>query len=195
MTAPAMAASQPYEDSPRRLTAKLHPTDRVFHGVARSIGGLVLVLTGAIGLFLAAQMVPVVRHYGFSFFTQQNWNPETNTVGVAAAVVGTIEVALIALAVGFPLALATALFITEYAPPRLRSTLVALVDLMAAVPSIVFGLWGFYLLQPQARNVARWLAEYFSFIPIFRVNTDAHAAAWEASSFTESALVAGLRSP
>lgn len=180
------------DDVPRRIRTKLHPTDRVFHIVARLVGGLVLVLTGAIGLFLALQMLPVLRHYGFRFFTEQDWNPERNVVGIAAAIIGTIEVAVIALGVAFPLALTTALFITEYAPPRLRATLVALVDLMAAVPSIVFGLWGFYLLQPHALHVSRWLAEYFSFIPLLKVDTDPHAALWQQTRFTSSAFIAGL---
>ena len=192
MTAGIVAGQRPPTDLPRRIKTTLHPTDRIFHGVSRVIGALVLVLTGAIGLFLALQMVPVVHHYGFKFFTTQDWNPEQNVVGVAAAIVGTIEVALIALAVAFPLALMTALFITEYAPPQVRSTLVALVDLMAAVPSIVYGLWGFYMLQPQATHVARWLAEYFSFIPIFKVDTDAHAALWQQTRFTASAFITGL---
>jgi phosphate transport system permease protein len=179
-------------EDPRRIRTSLHPTDRLFHTVARLIGALVLVLTGAIGIFLALQMVPVLKHYGFKFFTTQDWNPEQNVVGVAAAFVGTIEVAVIALAVAFPLALSTALFITEYAPARARSTLVAAIDLMAAIPSIVYGLWGFYLLMPQVKNVARWLTEYFSFIPLFRVDTDAHAALWQQSRFTSSAFVAGV---
>ena len=69
--------------------------------------------------------------------------------------VGTVEVALIALVVGFPLALLTALYISEYAPPRIKPTLVALVDLMAAVPSIIYGLWGFFLLQDQGKSTSR----------------------------------------
>jgi phosphate transport system permease protein len=192
VTAPAIPAQRQPTELPRRIKTTLHPHDRIFHAVSRVIGALVLVLTGAIGLFLALQMVPVVHHYGFKFFTTQDWNPEQNVVGVAAAIVGTIEVAFIALAVAFPLALMTALFITEYAPPQVRSTLVALIDLMAAVPSIVYGLWGFYMLQPQGTHVARWLAEYFSFIPIFKVDTDAHAALWQQTRFTASAFITGL---
>jgi phosphate transport system permease protein len=191
MTAGAVA-DQRQAELPRRIKTTLHPHDRIFHTVSRILGALVLVLTGAIGLFLALQMLPVVHHYGFKFFTTQDWNPEQNVVGVAAAIVGTIEVAFIALAVAFPLALMTALFITEYAPPQMRSTLVALIDLMAAVPSIVYGLWGFYMLQPQGTHVARWLAEYFSFIPIFKVDTDAHAALWQQTRFTASAFITGL---
>src|SRR5215469_12938796 len=130
-------------DDPRLLDLGLAPSDRVFFGVARLIGGFVLVITGSIGLFLFLQLIPTLHAYGLSFFTQQNWVPPIRQVGVAAAVVGTIEVAGVAITVSVPLALLTALYITEYAPARLRSALVSLIDLMAAIPSIIYGLWGF----------------------------------------------------
>ena len=90
--------------------------------------------------------------------------------------VGTVEVALVAHGGGFPLALMLALFITDYAPKRIKSWLVSAVDLMAAVPSIIYGLWGFFLLQPHAINLARWLSQYLGWIPIFHVDTDPDAA-------------------
>ena len=79
------------------------------------------------------------------FFTEVGWQPELNRIGIAAVLVGTVEVALVAMAVAFPLALMLALFITDYAPIRVKSWLVSAVDLMAAVPSIIYGLWGFFL--------------------------------------------------
>jgi phosphate transport system permease protein len=179
-------------DVPRRIDSGHHPVDRVFHGAVRSVGVFVLVLTGSIGLFLALQLVPTVRHYGLAFFTTQEWNPGQDKVGIAAAIFGTVEIAVIALVVAVPLGLATALFITEFAPRRLRPTLVSLVDLMAAVPSIVYGLWGFFLLQPQMIHVSRWLAQYFGWFPLFKVDTDPSAAAWAQSRFTASALIAGV---
>lgn len=179
-------------DRPRKIDPGHPPSDRVFSHGARTIGIFVLVLTGSIGLFLGYQAIPTFHRYGWSFFTQSQWNPQTNTIGIAAVLVGTVEVALIAIIVGFPLALATALYITEYAPPRLRSSCIALVDLMAAVPSIIFGLWGVFLLEPRAIYVSRWLSQYLSFVPLFRVDTDPHAAAWAQYKYTASAFLAGL---
>jgi phosphate transport system permease protein len=98
----------------------------------------------------------------------------------------------VALVVAFPLALLTALYIAEYAPPGLRPTLISLVDLMAAVPSIIYGLWGFYLLQPRASAFAHWTHAHLGFIPIFRVDADPNAAAWEQTRYTASAFIAGL---
>ena len=66
------------------------------------------------------------------------------------------------------------------------------VDLMAAVPSIIYGLWGFFLLQPHAIDLARWLSQHFAWIPLFKVDTDANAAVWQQSRYTSSAFIAGL---
>lgn len=179
-------------DTPRELVQVHTPGDRVFRGITSATGGFVLVLTGSIGLFLGYQGIPTVRRYGLSFFTESRWLPQQDVVGLSSVLLGTLEVAVIALAVGFPLALLTALYISEYAPARIKSTLVALIDLMAAVPSIIYGLWGFFLLQPQALHVSRWLAQHFGWIPLFHVDTDANAASWAQTKFTASAFIAGL---
>ena len=178
-------------DVPRELDQTYDARDRFFRGGVSSIGVFVLVLTGSIGLFLGYQAIPTLHRYGLSFFTETQWLPRQDVVGLAAVLVGTIEVALIALAIGFPLALATALYISEYAPRWAKGTLVAAVDLMAAVPSIIYGLWGFFLLQPQAIHVSRWLAQHLGWIPLFHVDTDPDSATWAQTRFTASAFIAG----
>jgi len=178
-------------DVPRELSQARSAGDRTFRGVSTSIGVSVLVLTGSIGIFLGYQAIPTLNRYGLSFFTENQWLPQQDIVGLSAVLLGTLEVAVVALLIGFPLALTTALYISEYAPVRLRSTFVALIDLMAAVPSIIYGLWGFYLLQPHAIHVSRWLAQNLGWIPLFHVNTDADAAAWAQTRFTASAFIAG----
>ncbi len=177
---------------PRDLVPGRDATDRIFHSTARSIGFFVLVVTGSIGVFLGYQAIPTLRHYGLSFFTQSNWEPQLGKIGIAAVLVGTVEVALVAMAVGFPLALGLALFITEYAPARIKSWLVSTVDLMAAVPSIIYGLWGFFLLQPRAIEISRWLSQYLGWIPIFHVDTNPNAPVWQQSAYTSSVFIAGL---
>jgi len=159
-------------DEPRTIDPGRAPVDRVFHITARSIGIFVLLLTASIGLFLGYQSIPTLHAYGLRFFTEAQWVPNRNILGLAAVITGTVEVALVALTIGFPLALLTALYITEYSPLRFRSTLVSLVDLMAGVPSIVFGLWAVFLLEPRAIYVSRWLSQYLSWIPLFRVDFD-----------------------
>lgn len=179
-------------DVPREIDPGRSSADKTFAGIVRGIGFFVLVLTGSIGLFLGYQAIPTLQRYGWSFFTESEWQPEADKIGISAVLLGTIEVALIAMVISFPLALLTALFISEYAPARLRSTLISMVDLMAAVPSIVYGLWGFFLLQPHAIYLSRWLHQNFGWIPIFRVDTDPHAATWEQTRYTASAFIAAL---
>jgi phosphate transport system permease protein len=182
----------PGADQPRAVDPGRAPVDRVFHGAARSVGGFVLVLIGSIGVFLGLQAIPTFQHYGWSFFTQSQWDPAFDKIGIAAVLLGTLEVALVAMVFAFPLALATAVYISEYAPARIKSVLVSLVDLMAAVPSIVWGLWGVFLLEPHAIYVARWLNTYLGWLPFFHVDTDPRAAVWSQTRYTASGFIAGM---
>ena len=187
-TEPIVASGRP----PRRLASRRSGSDLAFRGVTTTVGISVLLITGSIGLFLGLQAIPTLRHYGFSFFTTSSWQPELNQIGIAAVLVGTVEIALVAVTVSVPLAMGFALFITEYAPRRLRASMVSAIDLMAAVPSIIYGLWGFFLLQPHAIGLARWLSLHFGWIPIFKVSTDPNAAVWQQSKYTSSVFIAGL---
>ncbi|UDY23002.1 phosphate ABC transporter permease subunit PstC [Nocardioides sp. Kera G14] len=177
---------------PRRISRRPSGADAVFVNVSRVVAASVLVVTGGIGIFLAYQSLPTLRHYGFKFFTTQAWNPEADTIGIAAIIVGTFEVALVAMVIAFPLAISMALYITEYAPPKLRSILVAAVDLMAAVPSIVYGLWGFFLIQPHAAHFALFLQKHFGWFPPFHVGADPNAAVPDATRYQASAFIAGV---
>jgi phosphate transport system permease protein len=178
--------------TPRDVTPGLEPSDRIFHGVSIGVGGFVLLITGAVGVFLGLQSIPTLRHYGLHFFTTVQWTPDINKIGIAAVLVGTVEVALVAMAVAFPMALAMALFISDYAPRWLKGWLISAVDLMAAVPSIIYGIWGFFLLRDHAANFARWLSQHFGWLPIFHVNTDPNAAVWQQSMYNASPFIAGL---
>ncbi|HSY14358.1 MAG TPA: phosphate ABC transporter permease subunit PstC [Jatrophihabitantaceae bacterium] len=180
------------EDEPRKIVANPPVSDRIFEHGSRVIGFAVLIITGSIGVFLALQSIPTLREYGFGFFTQSQWNPDRHIVGIASVLLGTLTVALVALFFAFPMAFGSALYISEYAPPKLKSLLVSMVDLMAAVPSIVYGLWGFFLIQPAAIYVARWINAYFGWMPWFHVQGDAHAAIWQESNYVGSAFIAGI---
>jgi len=194
MSLTAADPTTPVEDeTPRPLDRGLLPVDRIFFASARTIGTLVLVITGSIGLFLFLELIPTLKRYGLHFFTQVNWLPQSNQVGVAAALAGTVEVAAIAITVSVPMALLTALYISEYAPNWLRGPLVSLIDLMAAIPSIIYGLWGFFLFEPYAAEVTRWLSTYMAWFPPFAVDTDTHAPVVPlASRYYGSTAIAGL---
>ncbi|WIB35562.1 hypothetical protein [Curtobacterium sp. MCJR17_043] len=132
-------------DSPRLLTVVRDPSDVRFRFIARAGGVAVLTIMSLVGLFLAFRASEALRVAGFSFLTTQAWDPDAHRFGIAAVLVGTILIACVAIALAVPLSLGTALYITEYAPTRVRKFFIGLVDLMAAIPSVVYGLWGVLL--------------------------------------------------
>lgn len=154
---------------PREISRTSTGSDAVFAGGARAIGASVLVITGSVGIFLGYQGYPTLKRYGLDFFTETQWLPDDDVIGIAAVLVGTFVVGVTAMVMAFPLALGTALYISEYAPARLKPTLISLVDLMAAVPSVIYGLWGALLIMPHAADLAIWVDHYFGWIPIFDV--------------------------
>ena len=186
-------AIDPVTDHPRSLTVTLDPADRAFRGVARFSGALVLAITTLVGVFLAVRAWEALRVAGGSFVTTSAWEPDSRHFGITAILLGTVLVGLVALFFAFPLALGTALYISEYAPNRFKRLLISLVDLMAAVPSVVFGLWGFFFLQGHVLGVARWVSRYFGWIPLFKVDgADPGNPLASATVYTSSTFIAGM---
>ncbi|MCU1486312.1 MAG: pstC [Actinomycetia bacterium] len=153
----------------------LHDTpttgDRVFRSVVTAAAWSVLLLLGLIALFLGIQAWPALHDAGGSFFTVFEWDPDgTGHFGIAALVAGTVIIALIALVVAMPVSIGTALFINEYAPAKARRALTTLIDLLAAIPSLIFGMWGVMYLSPKLDGTTLWLSEHLGFIPIFHTS-------------------------
>ena len=179
-------------DSPRGFAAKQSLADEIFKLVARSAGGITVGIMLAVGLFLSFNGSQAISTAGFSFLTEQAWQPQAHKFGIAAILAGTVTIAVIALCVSFPLAFGTALLISEVLPARIKGILIPLVDLMAAVPSVIFGLWGVFFLQANVIPVSQFLSTYFGWIPFLAV-TDAHGNhLTEPSAFTSSAFIAGI---
>jgi phosphate transport system permease protein len=154
-------------DQPRPIKAPSSAGDKVFHGVLHAGGMLVLVITGLIAFFLVLKAAGVLHQVGWRFLTNFQWILNGKDFGVGAVLIDGTIVAVLALALAIPVALALALFMSEYAPAGLRRVMIALVDLMAAIPSILYGLWGFYFLMPRMVGVERWMADHLGFIPVF----------------------------
>jgi phosphate transport system permease protein len=158
------------DDIPRPLNIARTRADRIYRALALSAGGMAFLIMGLIGLFLLLRAGPALRTAGVHFLFEREWRPDTPqpVFGILAVMFGTVVIAVIALTLAVPLSVATALFLTEYAPRRLKRPLGSMVDLLAAVPSLIYGLWGLFFLQPRLLGVSRWLGTYFAFIPIFK---------------------------
>ena len=192
MSSPTVEGQVP-EDQPRKLTVVRDLPDRIFKVVATGGGVTVLAIMLLVGTFLTLRASKAISSAGFSFLTTQAWDTDNRHFGVAAVLMGTILIALVAIAVAIPLSTATALFLTEYATPRLRTLLIGVIDLMAAIPSVVYGLWGFLLVQGKVAPVSMWISRHFGWIPIFKVDgQDPNNPIPSSSAFTSSTLIAGL---
>lgn len=138
--------------------------DRVFRWVAEASGVLIIALITAVGGFLLLRAIPALQRNRENFFTYDgNWvTTDTSAMhfGIAEMLQVTVFVSLFALLLAMPVALGVAVYLAEYAPRRLVGVLGYMVELLAAVPSIIYGAWGLYVLAPQLRGVAVWLNEH-----------------------------------
>jgi phosphate transport system permease protein len=178
---------------PRTLAAPRDLGDRLFFRGSLLTGLIVLAIMVAVGLFLSVEAADALTKTGARFITTAEWQPDRGEFGIAAVLTGTIAIALVAVAIAFPISIGTALFITEVAPPKARSTLIGLVDLMAAVPSVVYGLWGLFLFQGQVVGVSRWISTWFGWFPLFKVDgADPSSPLASQTVFTASTFIAGI---
>jgi len=142
--------------------------DFVFQGVAFLAAALATVTLGLLTYKVVAQAWPAVEHFGISFLWTNAWNPNTNVYGAASFIFGTVVTSFIALLLATPLSIAIALFLTEIAPNRLATPIATIVELLAAIPSVVLGLWGILVLGPfMEHHLEPWLQSAFGFLPIF----------------------------
>jgi phosphate transport system permease protein len=188
-TVAAPGAAGAGEDRPRVVTTRISPADLAFRNGVRLAGLLVLAITGLIAAFLIVRATSTLRAIGWRFLTNFQWLAESNHAGVGAILPDTILIAFIALLIAVPVALATAIFISEYAPYRLRRPLIALIDLMAAIPSILFGLWGFYWLMPRFIGTERWISDHLGFVPFLKVPGAFQPGSFENSTFLAATVV------
>jgi phosphate transport system permease protein len=190
---PRSTEDVPTDRQRRAVTAKPGTGDRVFRGMTRSGSLVVLAVFAAIGLFLAIKASSAIRVAKLKFLTTQAWQPDIHHFGIAGIMADTLFIAVVAVIIAIPISLGLALFISEIAPAGLKRPLVSLVDLMAAVPSVVYGLWALYFLQTRIISISRWLSVWLGWIPIFKVNgTGATNPTDLGHEFTASTFVAGV---
>jgi phosphate transport system permease protein len=143
--------------------------DRTFRWLTFFCSLLVPLVMLAIGLDLFLSSWPALKQFGWRFFFSQEWNPVLQEFGAASSIFGTVVSTLIAMFIAVPLSLAIALFLVELAPPRVSRTAGTLIELLAAVPSIIFGMWGLFIFAPfMARYVQPLLGQTLGFLPLFQ---------------------------
>ncbi|MCZ0736544.1 phosphate ABC transporter permease subunit PstC [Phreatobacter sp. AB_2022a] len=141
--------------------------DAVFHALLWASGALVLLILGAMIALLAYDGWPALRHFGAAFYTTAIWNPVTERFGAASMLFGTLVTAVIAVIVAVPVSFGIAFFLTEVCPQRLRKPIGVTIQLLAAVPSIIFGMWGALVVAPLiAAYIQTPLIAALSWLPV-----------------------------
>jgi phosphate transport system permease protein len=159
----------------RQLTTNYTLVDRVFRGSMTAGALFSLVVLALIAAFLLYRGFEIFSDFGLSFITGEIWNigdpmdTSTAVLGIGAMLVGSVLTAFIAILIAVPFAIATALFIEYYAPKSVRTALTALLDLVAAIPSVIFGIWGYAVLLPIVEDWSVPLERWLDFIPVFDV--------------------------
>ena len=146
------AVSQPAVVSRARILGKLRATDSVFHHITRAAAIGVLLILGGVIVSLIIGAWPALREFGLGFLVSKSWNPVTEKFGALAPVYGTIVTSLIAMVIAVPLGLLITLFLTELCPMWLRRPIGIAVELLAGIPSIIYGIWGLLVLGPKLQE-------------------------------------------
>jgi phosphate transport system permease protein len=142
--------------------------DRLFRALAKGAVGLILVLLGFILWQIGRKAGPGIRDYGIGFLTSTSWDVGRGHFGILPAIWGTLYSSFLALLIGGFFGIVMAIFLTQdFLPPRLTVVFRTTVELLAAIPSVVYGLWGIFVVVPAIRPMANWLYEHLGQIPIF----------------------------
>ena len=145
--------------------------DKIFQSVMLAAAVTILIVVAAMVALMFFNALPSIQRFGIGFLTGTEWNPSKGVFGALPFIYGTIVSSLIALVIAVPLSLGVAIFLTEQAPKDVAKPIAFMVELLAAIPSVVYGLWGIFVLAPFIRNyLGAFLQAYFGWIPLFQGN-------------------------
>ncbi|MFC9587942.1 phosphate ABC transporter permease subunit PstC [Streptomyces yangpuensis] len=166
-TTPVQIDTAPPVSASTRSTGRAG--DKIFAGLSKGSGILLLVIMASIAVFLTYRASIALSKNEGNFLTTFDWNASATppVFGIAVLLFGTIVSSIIAMAIAVPIAVGIALFISHYAPRKLAAPIAYVVDLLAAVPSIVYGIWGALFLVPQLAGLNFWLDEYMGWTYVF----------------------------
>jgi phosphate transport system permease protein len=143
--------------------------DGAFKGLTQFFAFSIIVLLAAIFIVLWIQSEPSIHKFGFGFLTSTAWNPPKDNFGAVTAIIGTLMSTGVALVIAIPLSIGIALFLVEISPNFLRQPLATAIELLAAIPSIVYGMWGMFVLPDvMSGHIQPWLQSAFGFLPLFK---------------------------
>lgn len=148
-----LESAKPATQSKVQIKRDVHYGDRLFHWIVKSIAGSLVLLLTLIGVYLAYGSWPTIHAFGLNFLTTSTWDPVMDVYGALPVIFGTIVSSFLACLIAAPLSLGIALFISELAPKRVATVVGFLVEMLAAIPSVVYGLWGVFVLAPWIRTV------------------------------------------
>jgi phosphate transport system permease protein len=152
-----------------RLSRASHLADKTFPRLTLIFALLVVALLIGMVVVLSLDALPAFRQFGLAFFGNSSWNPVTQQFGALPAIYGTLLSSFIALIIAIPISLGAAVFLTELAPNWMRSSASFLIEMLAAIPSVIIGLWGLYVLVPFVRSpVESWLGGHLGWLPLFQ---------------------------
>jgi phosphate transport system permease protein len=177
-------AQTPVEQHPEITKKVSRPGDRILNGLTTGAGIFVIALVIAVGVYLLLTAIPSLRANQVPFLFSSEWdvsNPDDLRFGIAFLAWTTVLSSTIAMILAVPVAIGIALFITNYAPRRLASILGSTVDLLAAVPSIIFGLWGIQVLAPAIQPFGEWLQSVLGWFPLFGAGITSPGTVYTAS--------------
>ena len=184
--APITAPEAPAADAPRRV---VRIGDRVFQSLATGSGVFIVALIAAVGIFLLVRALPSLQADQVNFLFSRVWDtsdPQSLSFGIADLAWVTVASSLVALVLAMPVSCGIALFLTHYSPRSLARPFAYIVDLLAAVPSVVYGLWGITVLAPVLKPIAIWLNTNLGWVPIF---ADGNAPADSGSNIFTAGIV------
>jgi len=150
-----------------RVLRGFRRSDQLFSLLTHASALGVLLILGGVFLALIGGAIPALKQFGLSFFVVDDWNPVTESFGAVAPIYGTLVTALLAMLLAVPIGLGIAVFLTEICPPLLRRSVGTAIELLAAIPSIIYGIWGLFVLAPWLQaNVQPLLIAAFGSVPV-----------------------------
>lgn len=171
-------------ESPQITKKVVRPGDRIMSGLTTGSGIFIIAVVVGVGLYLTITAIPSLRNNQVNFLTSREWdvsNPNDLRFGIVDLLWTTVLSSAIAMVIAVPLAIGIALFITNYAPPRIARPVAYIIDLLAAVPSIIYGLWGLQVLAPAIQPFGQFLERTLGWIPLFQAGITSPGTVYTAS--------------